>query len=230
MPTLLVSRQPFTWSFRSQTLPILQLCPLVPHNLLYSASRYGERKGEEWGERFLWATSWSAVHHFHTHSTGPDSITEHASNMVPGWMATSQQHPTLWEGSKDIQWGDRCVSHREFWNLQWGSQIAELRILHKRARRLTPDLGMQILVWKRTDLWRNRLWVLELSPQPQVWVNTIVIREEIGITEVRWVCASTLPKVSRRKRNLQLLKCDHQKYLKSIIWTMKPKSWLCNEV
>lgn len=149
--------------------------------------------------------------------------------MVPGWVATPQQHPIVWEENKNIQWWDRCTSHREFWSLQWGSQIAELRILHKTAQRLTPNLGMHILGWKRIDLWRNRLRVLEFCPQPWVRVNTIVVKEEIGITEIMWVHVPTLLKVFRKKKKKKN-SCWNVITLKSIIPTVKPKPWLCNEV
>ena len=57
------------------------------------------------------------------------------------------------------------------------------------AQRLTPNLGMHIVGWKRTDLWRNRLRVFEFCPQPRVRVNTIVIKEEIGITDNMSTCS-----------------------------------------
>lgn len=64
---------------------------------------------------------------------------------LSGWEVWSQQHSTLWEGSKS-QWSDSCISHRGIWDLPWGSQIAELRFLNKREQRLTPNWGMHILV------------------------------------------------------------------------------------
>lgn len=88
---------------------------------------------------------------------------------------------------------------------------------------------MHILVWKQNDLWKSRPMVSAFCPQPLVWLNNTVIKEDIGITEVRYV----LPPYQKFPEEKEI--CSHwnvnvEKYLKLVTETVKFKPCLCSEV
>lgn len=79
------------------TPPIWWFCPsLVPHNL-HNQPVNMEKERLKNRQKFWEALSWRGVHHFHTQSAGQ-------TQSLSGWEVWSQNHTTLWEGSKSIQW------------------------------------------------------------------------------------------------------------------------------